>query len=214
MFSPHTTTNLTTYQDPNHMPGYAGYCPRAKFVYHGDTFGNTTAKCFQDRRKTKLSTSITHDPGITADGQHRFPTVYSNTPDLVLSARARTRERWRNAKKYSLFNEHQRGREVQEFDKLSQNHRNHYMDRTGTVQRVERFVMPRKEPIVARGTNSAENSSLLRKDFKIKCPISGIFVSEEDKDFRSHHNHPFKMSPPSTCTWRDRALRDIYFEKR
>lgn len=97
---------------------YAGYCPRAKFLYYGDTFGNTTAKCFQDRRTAKLSTSITHDPGISADGQHRFPTVYSNTPDLVLSARARTRERWRNAKKYSLFNEHQRGREVQEFDKV------------------------------------------------------------------------------------------------
>lgn len=97
---------------------YAGYCPRAKFLYYGDTFGNTTAKCFQDRRTAKLSTSITHDPGISADGQHRFPTVYSNTPDLVLSARARTRERWRNPKKYSLSNEHQRGKEVQEFDKV------------------------------------------------------------------------------------------------
>ena len=62
--------------------------------------------------------------------------------------------------------------------------------------------------------NGAENSSLLRKDFKVKSPLCGIFVSEEDKDFRSHHNHPFKMSPPSTYTWRDRALRDIYFEKR
>ena len=97
---------------------YTGYCPRAKFLYQGDTFGNATAKCFQDRRTAKLCTSIKHDPGISADGQHRFPTVYSNTPDLVLSARARTRERWSNAKKYSLFNEHQRGREVQEFDKV------------------------------------------------------------------------------------------------
>jgi len=59
-----------------------------------------------------------NDPGISRDGQHRFPTVYSNKPDLVLSARARTRERWRNVKKYSLFNEHERGREVQEFDKV------------------------------------------------------------------------------------------------
>ena len=58
------------------------------------------------------------DPGISGDGQHRFPTVYSNTPDLVLAARARTRERWRDAKKYSLFNGHERGRAVQEFDKV------------------------------------------------------------------------------------------------
>lgn len=28
------------------------------------------------------------------------------------------RERWRNAKKYSLFNEHERGREVKEFDQV------------------------------------------------------------------------------------------------
>ena len=97
---------------------YAGYCPQAKFWHYGDTFGNTTAKCFQDRRTAKLNGSVINDPGISGDGQHRFPTVYSNTPDLVLSARTRARERWRDAKKYSLFNEHERGRDVQEFDKV------------------------------------------------------------------------------------------------
>ena len=115
------TTNFLNIQLNAHFSfsRYAGYCPQAKFWHYGDTFGNTTAKCFQDRRTAKLSTSVMNDPGISGDGQYRFPTVYSNTPDLVLSARARTRERWCDAKKYSLFNEHERGREVQEFDKVS-----------------------------------------------------------------------------------------------
>lgn len=97
---------------------YAGYCPQAKFWHYGDTFGNTTAKCFQERRAAKLNSSVTRQPGTSGDGRTEFPTVYSNTPNLVLAARARTRERWRNAKKYSLFNEHERGREVKEFDQV------------------------------------------------------------------------------------------------
>lgn len=97
---------------------YAGYCPQAKFWHYGDTFGNTTAKCFQERRAAKLNSSVMRQPGTSSDGRNEFPTVYSNTPNLVLAARARTRERWRNAKKYSLFNEHERGREVKDFDQV------------------------------------------------------------------------------------------------
>ena len=97
---------------------YAGHCPQAKFWHYGDTFGNTTAKCFQERRAAKLNSSVMRQPGTSGDGRIEFPTVYSNTPNLVLAARARTRERWRNAKKYSLFNKHERGREVNEFDQV------------------------------------------------------------------------------------------------
>ena len=97
---------------------YAGYRPRAKFWHYGDTFGNTTAKCFQERRAAKLNSSVMKQAGMSGDGRPEFPTVYSNTPDLVLAARARTRERWSNARKYLLFNEHERGREVKEFDQV------------------------------------------------------------------------------------------------
>ncbi|RMX43581.1 hypothetical protein pdam_00010841, partial [Pocillopora damicornis] len=145
MLSPFNTTNRATFQNPRHVPGYAGYCPQAKFWHYGDTFGNTTAKCFQDRRTAKLNSSKATQPGTYGDGRPEFPTVYSSTPNLVLAARTRTRERWRNAKKYSLFNEHERGREVKEFDQLAQSHREYYMDGIGTVLRVERFVIPRKE---------------------------------------------------------------------
>lgn len=97
---------------------YAGYCPQAKFWHYGDTFGNTTAKCFQEKRAAKLNSSVMRQPGTSGDGRTEFPTVYSNNPNLVLAARTRTRERWRNAKKYSLFNEHERGRELKKFDQV------------------------------------------------------------------------------------------------
>lgn len=94
---------------------YTGYCPQAKFWHYADTFGNTTAKCFQERRTAMLNSSVMKQPGTSGDGKTEFPTVYTNKPNLVLAARATTRERWRNAKKYSLFNEDERGREVKRF---------------------------------------------------------------------------------------------------
>ncbi|KAL9955235.1 hypothetical protein ACROYT_G036528 [Oculina patagonica] len=209
MLSPFNTTNLITYQDPKHMPGYAGYCPQAKFWHYGDTFGNTTAKCFQERRTAKLNSSVMRQPGTSGDGRPEFPTVYSNKPDLVLAARAKTRERWRNAKKYSLFNEHERGREVKIFDQLAQSHRDHYMDRGGTVQRVERFVIPRKQ-----GLKFTDKNNFLSNGVKISCPLCGKLVETDNRNCTAHHGLPVKMSPPSTCTWRDRAMRDVYFEKR
>ncbi|XP_068761355.1 ciliary microtubule inner protein 2C-like [Montipora capricornis] len=212
VLSRYETTNLTPYENPNHMPGYAGYCPQVKFRHYGNTFGYATAKCFQDMRTTKLNTSVMDDKGISADGQHRFPSLYSNSPDLVLSARARTRERWLNAKKYSLFNEHERGREVKEFDKLAQSHRDHYMDRTGTVPREERFVVPRK-PSAKKGPQSTYASDFLSKDARLKCPLSGNVIVADGKD-KFDHGVSLKICPASSCTWRDRALRDVYFEKR
>ena len=97
---------------------YAGYCPQVKFRHYGATFGNATAKCFQDRRTAELNTSVMTKPGVSKDGRDRFPTMYSNSPDLLLSTIAIKRGRWCNAKNYSLFNEHKRGREVKEFDKV------------------------------------------------------------------------------------------------
>ena len=94
---------------------YTGYCPQAKFWHYADTFGNTTAKCFQERRTAGLNSSVMKQPGTSGDGKTEFPTIYTNKPNLVLAARATTRERWRNANKYSLFNEDERGREVKQF---------------------------------------------------------------------------------------------------
>ncbi|XP_022809024.1 UPF0573 protein C2orf70 homolog B-like [Stylophora pistillata] len=190
------------------MLGYAGHCHQAKFWNYGDTFGNTTAKYFQDRRIAKLNNSKATQPGTYGDGRPEFLSVYSNTPNLVLAARMKTRERRRNAKKYSLFNEHERGREVKKFDqlftsdnlsasKLAQSHREYYKDRSGTVLRVEQFVIPRKvQPAITRS------------------PLCEMLVEENGCAFTTNHGLSYEMSPPMACTWRDRGLRDVYFEKR
>ena len=97
---------------------YAGYCPQVKFRHYGATFGNATAKCFQDRRTAELNTSVMTKPGVSKDGRDRFPTMYSNSPVHLLLTIAIKRGRWCNAKNYSLFNEHKRGREVKELDQV------------------------------------------------------------------------------------------------
>ncbi|XP_029202560.2 protein FAM166C B-like [Acropora millepora] len=212
MFSLHETTNSCTYQNPCHMPGYAGYCPQVKFRHYGATFGNATAKCFQDRRTAELNTSVMTKPGVSKDGRDRFPTMYSNSPDHLLLTIAIKRGRWCNAKNYSLFNEHKRGREVKEFDKLAQNHRDYYMDSSGTIPREDKFVVPRKRP-ASSGWQSTKTTDFLRNDVKIKCSLSGKSISLEDKG-KVSQGASLKMRPRSPGNWRDRALRDVYFEKR
>ncbi|XP_033123631.1 protein FAM166C A-like isoform X2 [Anneissia japonica] len=133
------TTNQATYIPPKLMPGYKGHCPTLKYDY-GETYSNATAKYFQDYRSKTLNTSKTN---YSSGGQ--FPTVYTHNPDLVIPNRERTRERWRSAPTYSLNNvQHDRQDELQSFDKLAQQHRDYYKDRTGTVPRVDEFLIPKK----------------------------------------------------------------------
>ena len=92
---------------------YKGHCPTLKFDY-GETYGNATAKYFQDYRSETLNQSKTP---YANGGQ--FPTVYSHNPDMVIGARDRTKERWRTAPNYSLSNvNHDRKDELDSFDKV------------------------------------------------------------------------------------------------
>lgn len=92
---------------------YKGHCPGLKFDY-GETYGNATAKQFQDYRSETLNTS----KSIYANGG-QFPTVYTHNPDLVISARDRTRERHRIEPKYSLTNQnYDRKEELSKFDQV------------------------------------------------------------------------------------------------
>lgn len=133
------TTHNAAYIPPRLMPGYRGHCPTTKFDY-GETYGHATAKYFQDYRSAVLNSSKSN---YSKGGQ--FPTIYSHNPDLVISARDRTRERYRTAPQYQLSNvQYDRMDELEKFDKLSQQHREYYKDRTQTVQRVDYFMLPRK----------------------------------------------------------------------
>ena len=77
---------------------YRGHCPTTKYDY-GETYGNATAKYFQDYRSDVLYAS---DDPLCRGGE--FPTYYTHKPESVISSRGRTRDRWLAAPKYALGN--------------------------------------------------------------------------------------------------------------
>ncbi|XP_067329126.1 ciliary microtubule inner protein 2C isoform X2 [Anolis sagrei] len=134
------TQNNMIYVPPGLMPGYRGHVPNVTFSF-GDTYGNATMKYFQDFRSKALDASGT--PYAKA-GQ--FPTLFSRDPGLVLCARTEGWDRWHHTPVYSRFNlDFNRSEELKEFYKQSQRHRQHYLDKTGTMHRVPYFIIPVKE---------------------------------------------------------------------
>lgn len=92
-----------------------------------------------------------------------FPTPYTHQPDLVMTDRRHSRDQYLNTPKYSLANtnvdrtdELRKFHQVNGFDenwlhhiilidrisKLSQEHRDTYIDRSGTLHSVEHFTLP------------------------------------------------------------------------
>ena len=92
---------------------YQGHCPTTKYDY-GETYGEATTKYFQDYRSRVLSASA--DPYCKGGD---FPTYYTHRPETVISNRARNRDRWLLAPKYSLTNiDYDRKEELKHFDKV------------------------------------------------------------------------------------------------
>uniref|UniRef100_UPI00398F2E12 ciliary microtubule inner protein 2C isoform X1 n=1 Tax=Pristiophorus japonicus TaxID=55135 RepID=UPI00398F2E12 len=134
------TNYNATYIPPALMPGYRGYVPTINFTY-GDTYGNATRKYFQDFRLSALNSS---QSPYSKGGQ--FPTIYSNDPSLVIADRAHNRDRWLYAPQWSRYDvDFDRNEELKTFGKLAQQHRESYKDTTGTIPRVDHFVLPGKE---------------------------------------------------------------------
>ncbi|XP_073529004.1 ciliary microtubule inner protein 2C isoform X2 [Phyllobates terribilis] len=116
---------------------YRGHVPTEAFTY-GDTYGNTTARCFQDFRSAALSTG---QSPYYRGGQ--FPTSFSNDPALVIANRSRGWDRFLHSPTWSRFNvDHDRAQELELFMKSAQQHRDHYRDKTGTVHQVPHFTLP------------------------------------------------------------------------
>ncbi|XP_039743546.1 ciliary microtubule inner protein 2C [Pteropus medius] len=128
------------YVPPALMPGYQGHVPGVAFSF-GSPYGTATLKYFQDHRNAGLERSRTP----LSRGGH-FPTIFSPNPNLVLSDRSRTRDRWLHAPSYTRFNlDSGRSTDFSRFYQMAQQHRNYYRDKTGLVPRVPYFVLPVKE---------------------------------------------------------------------
>jgi len=192
------TTNNATYLPPRFQPGYKGHVPTMKFDY-GETYGNATAKHFQDYRSATLNTSKSN----YCKGGY-FPTSYSHDPDLVIGNRTRTQDRWLTAPRYSLTHvDHDRKEELIRFDKRSSGHREHYNDKSGTTQRVQYFQLPTKAedqfkkhmPFMIMSTRYCDDINVPNKEHLARrSPIIRSFMTDSSK--------------------RDRGMRDVYFEQR
>ncbi|XP_067677845.1 ciliary microtubule inner protein 2C-like [Haliotis asinina] len=192
------TTHNANYISPRFMPGYRGHCPTTKFDY-GETYGNATAKYFQDYRSEVLRSSA--DP-YCRGGQ--FPTYYTHNPDLVIGNRSRNQDRWLAAPKYQLSNiDHDRREELYKFDQLAQSHREHYTDKSGTRKSVDYFKLP----------VSAEDQ------FKKNAMFMLLSTGHSDQISLPHIEHVARRGPlirrvALNSSQRDREMRDVYFESR
>ena len=77
---------------------YQGHVPGVAFSF-GSPYGTATLKYFQDHRDAALEKSRT----VFSKGGH-FPTLFSSDPNLVLSKRSHTRDRWLHTPSYTRFN--------------------------------------------------------------------------------------------------------------
>lgn len=93
---------------------YRGHCPSLKFDY-GETYGNASAKYFQDYRSSVLNSSKTpYEKGGC------FPTFYSHNPDIVIGNRTRGRDRYLDQSHYELYHyDFNRKTELNRFDSVS-----------------------------------------------------------------------------------------------
>ena len=76
--------------------------------------------------------------------------------------------------------------------------------RCDTLSYCSRFSNPNKDKEI----------SPLAKEVTLKCPLCGRIAPLDVRDYMMrHHRIPKKLDPPKS-TWRDRPMRDVYFERR
>jgi len=126
----------------------------------------------------------------------------------VLSNRCRNQDKVLLSPKHSLSNlDYDRTQQLKSLNYLSQKHREHYKDKTGTLKSVDFFKMP----------ISAENQ------FRTKDVFIIMSTKYSDDINLPHLNHEarrepiirrFQVSNDSRNNIRDREMRDVHFEKR
>ena len=93
---------------------YRGHVPTMKFDY-AETYGNHTAKYFQDYRSRVLESSNTN---YSRGGY--FPSYYSYNGNVAVEARSRNWDQWLQSPHYRLTNvDHDRREEMINFTKVT-----------------------------------------------------------------------------------------------
>ncbi|CAF2513700.1 unnamed protein product [Rotaria sp. Silwood2] len=109
-----------------------------------------------------------------------FPTPYTHQPELVMSDRRRSRDQYLYIPKYALNNTNvDRTNEIRKFHQLSQEHRDTYIDRSGTLHPVEHFTLPVPNERMYEA-NLPYSSMLLRHTSDINIPVDRNFPPVKD----------------------------------
>jgi hypothetical protein len=131
------TTYNATYSPPSMMPGYGGHVPTVTSQY-GETYGHATQKYFNDYRNEVLNSS----QSLYNRGGY-FPTTYTNNPEQVIGHRKESRDRYLFKPKYELNNyNYDRTNELRSFYQKTQQQRDQYGDRSGTLHPIKEFTLP------------------------------------------------------------------------
>ncbi|CAB4004507.1 Hypothetical predicted protein [Paramuricea clavata] len=151
----YTTTSRETYRHPKSVPAYLYYTPERPQNF-GKTYehGEGTTKWFHDYRRSQVAEKVLKENLV---GMEVRPTWLSDRPDRVLGARCATRDELLNRPDYKMFNRlPDRERDLKEFVKTKEEHRENYKDITGTTHKVDLFHYPTeaKEQFVDRGSKS------------------------------------------------------------
>jgi hypothetical protein len=155
----YTTTSRETYRHPKSVPAYRYYTPERPQNF-GKTYEHSegTTKWFHDYRRSQVAEKVLKE-NLESVGMEVRPTWLSDRPDRVLGARCATRDELLNRPDYKMFNRlPDRERDLKEFVKTKEEHRENYKDITGTTHKVDLFHYPTeaKEQFVDRGSKSTK----------------------------------------------------------
>jgi len=166
------TSYMADYIPPNLMPGYMGHLPKISHSF-GNTYGAETKKYFQNYRHEILSRSV--KPKFTYG---RLPCDFSPFPDVAIAQKVINWNKLSDTPNIRPMNlDFNRSCELNRFYKQYQNHRDYYLDKSGSVYPDQYFDLGRPYPV--------------------RCPVDErVFKIRRFQD--SCHKDAF-LGPPLRC---------------
>lgn len=141
----YATTSREAYCHPKSTSAYRYYSPNCPQSF-GKSYdhGEGTVKWFNEYRRSEVPENVLRN-NTESIGLKPRPTWFSDKPDRVLGARCAAREALLNRPDYKLLNRiPDRERELKEFVKTKEEHRDNYKDLTGIKPKIDFFHYPTK----------------------------------------------------------------------